>query len=179
MRPPDPLWIFGYGSLVWRPAFPFEEQRAARLDGWKRRFWQGSTDHRGVPGAPGRVVTLLEDEGEHCWGKVFRVAALDVEAVLERLDHREQGGYDRYVVEAAVEDGSSVQALMWVARHDNENYLGEAPLPDIARQVLASTGPSGPNDRYVLELDRSLREMGVDDPHVSELAKLVRGLRGS
>ena len=90
-----PLWIFGYGSLVWRPAFPFLEQRPALVHGFSRRFWQGSTDHRGVPGAPGRVVTLLSRPGSSCWGMAYRIEAGDAAAVFAQLDGREIGGYDR------------------------------------------------------------------------------------
>jgi len=74
----DPLWIFGYGSLVWRPSFPHRERRPAILSGFARRFWQGSTDHRGVPGAPGRVVTLVAEAGAECWGMVYAVAGREV-----------------------------------------------------------------------------------------------------
>jgi cation transport regulator ChaC len=69
----EALWIFGYGSLVWRPSFPFAERRGAWIDGFARRFWQGSTDHRGVPGAPGRVVTLEPDARARCFGVAYRV----------------------------------------------------------------------------------------------------------
>ena len=70
-----PLWLFGYGSLIWRPASPFVERRPASARGYARRFWQGSTDHRGVPEAPGRVVTLLPSAGDRCEGVAYRVPA--------------------------------------------------------------------------------------------------------
>lgn len=93
------IWIFGYGSLVWRPAFEHVERAPAVVRGWSRRFWQGSIDHRGVPEAPGRVVTLVRDATAVCHGMAFRVGAEHVEGVLASLDHRERGGYAREHVE--------------------------------------------------------------------------------
>ena len=169
-----PDWIFGYGSLVWRPDFPFEERLAASLRGWRRRFWQGSTDHRGVPGAPGRVATLERDEGSVCWGVAYRVADETRRRIYRDLDVREQGGYDLLVETVELVDGRTVTGATYIATPENPNYLGPASLRDIARQVRASTGPSGPNDEYVLQLEAVLRDMGVQDEHVFGLAEYVR-----
>ncbi len=170
------LWIFGYGSLVWRPAFPHEDRRPARLRGWLRRFWQGSTDHRGIPGAPGRVVTLLRDASAHTDGTAYLVAADRVDEVLGGLDFREKGGYRRHRVRLELRAPSEIvdDGLVYVATEANPNYLGPAPLDEIAATVIASTGPSGPNDEYVLELARALRAMGAEDEHVFELERRVR-----
>lgn len=167
------LWIFGYGSLVWRPDFPHVERRAGWIAGYARRFWQGSTDHRGVPGAPGRVVTLVPEPGARCWGVVYRVASRDRGAVLAGLDQRERGGFDRCEVRVHVAGEPPQEALVYVAGSENSNYLGPAPLDAIARQVRRSRGPSGENAEYVLRLAAALDEIGGEDPHVEALARLV------
>ena len=172
-----PCWIFGYGSLVWRPAFAAHEQCPARVRGWTRRFWQGSTDHRGLPGAPGRVVTLVPDPDAVCWGMAYRVELASLPDVLAALDVREQGGYSRHEVALELLDGAAgtapARGLMYVAEPGNPNYLGPAPLDAIAAQVRTSTGPSGPNLEYVLRLAAALRAMGADDAHVFELEELL------
>ena len=166
-------WIFGYGSLVWRPDFPHVDQRTGWIEGHVRRFWQGSTDHRGVPGAPGRVVTLVPEPGGRCWGLVYRVAPVERDAVLTRLDRRESGGFERDDVLVHTGGAVPVEALVYVAGPSNPNYLGPAPLDAIAGQVRAARGPSGANAEYVLQLAAALREIGGEDPHVEALARLV------
>jgi len=168
-------WIFGYGSLVWRAGFPYAERCPAWIRGYSRRFWQGSTDHRGVPGAPGRVVTLVRDPDAVCFGMAYRLRAGDLEHVLDHLDHRERGGYDRERVPLHFEASERPVVTAWLYRATpaNRNYLGPADLQAIAAQVRSARGPSGPNVEYVLELDRFLRHHRAEDTHVAELAQLL------
>jgi len=170
------LWIFGYGSLLWRPDFAHAEVRRGWIADWERRFWQGSMDHRGVPEAPGRVVTLISSPGAACWGRVYRVEAAQADATTEKLDWRERGGFRRLSLRVHLEHagGPSVEALTYVAESDNPNYLGPAPLDAIAAQVRGAHGPSGANIEYVQRLAESLRELRADDPHVFALDVLLR-----
>lgn len=169
-------WIFGYGSLVWRPDFPFSERRSGYIEGFVRRFWQGSTDHRGVPEAPGRVVTLVPEPGARCWGIVYRLAPADRDRVFGELDHREKGGYARS--EVTVQLGGParerVSAVLYMATAENPNYLGPAPVREIAEQVQRASGPSGSNVEYVLRLAGFLREVAAEEPHVYELERFLR-----
>tara|TARA_B100000700_G_scaffold276829_1_gene323718 strand:- start:9374 stop:9919 length:546 start_codon:yes stop_codon:yes gene_type:complete len=176
------VWVFGYGSLVWRPDFPFVDRRNATLNGWVRRFWQGSTDHRGIPGAPGRVVTLVKDKHAVCWGMAYLISAEDRDRVFGHLDYREKEGYSMNEVQISFPQstGGGVRSLVYIAGPENPNWLGDAPLAEIAAQVIESAGQSGRNTEYVLELARALRHMKAKDTHVFDLATLINasGLDG-
>ena len=109
------LWLFAYGSLIWKVDFAFLERRPASLPGWSRRFWQGSHDHRGTPQRPGRVVTLVADAAATCTGVAYRITP----AVFEHLDHREKNGYLRLALPIRLDDGNPAEALTYVADAGN------------------------------------------------------------
>jgi cation transport regulator ChaC len=168
------LWIFGYGSLLFRPDFPFERSAVATVAGLARRFHQGSPDHRGTPARLGRVVTLVREPGASTTGIAYEVRADDAESVLGALDLREQGGYERLEVDVVLADRGSLRATTWIAPPDNPFWLGDAPLEAIAEHVRDARGPSGTNLDYVLALDDKLKGLGIDDAHVAALAALAR-----
>lgn len=163
----DSVWLFGYGSLIFKADFPFIERRPASIKGWTRRFWQGSHDHRGTETAPGRVVTLAPEPGGRCHGMAYLVTPEE----FAHLDHREKNGYLRLATEMHFEDGDSAEGIVYIATHENEAYLGPASEHDIARQIAGARGPSGPNSEYLLELAQALRELGKPDPHVFEIER--------
>ena len=167
------MWIFGYGSLIWNPGFSYHDRRVPRLDNWVRRFWQGSTDHRGVPGRPGRVVTLISELAGDCWGVAYNCKKSGSQRVIEKLDLREKGGYHRESVKLNFIDGSTTEGLVYVAGPDNSDYLGPADEVDIVTQILLAQGPSGSNRAYLRNLANSLRSLGVSDPHVFSIESKV------
>lgn len=164
-----PTWVFGYGSLIWRQDFPYADSRRAFIDGWTRRFWQGSHDHRGVQSDPGRVVTLVDAPGARCYGRAFMVEP----DVFEHLDHREINGYERHRIDINFDDGKT-PGVVYRAALDNFAFLGDAPLDEMVAQIRRCAGRSGRNIDYVLELARSIRQLDVTDPHVFELEALIR-----
>ena len=176
------LWLFGYGSLIWRPDIDYIDRRPARVQGWSRRFWQGSHDHRGLPHAPGRVVTLIQEQNASCDGMAYLVDSAVAEETFSQLDHREKNGYERHQVSleflSSSSDREATEGVVYIAPVDNFAYLGPAPIAEIARQIHRSTGPSGHNVEYLLELADALRGLEAEDDHVFELEAAVRALSG-
>ena len=167
------VWLFGYGSLIWRPDFEFLSSRIAWVDGWSRRFWQGSHDHRGVPEAPGRVVTLIPEPGAQCGGMAFEIDAILANEIFSQLDYREKNGYVRCQSELLFEPGSdsgpSPEGIFYVADEGNPAFLGTASSAAIAKQISVSAGPSGSNTEYLINLAQAMRLHGIDDQHVFEI----------
>jgi cation transport regulator ChaC len=170
------LWLFGYGSLIYKAGFDYIERRPATITGWQRRFWQGSHDHRGTPDAPGRVATLVEAPGAVCAGMAYLITP----DLFGYLDHREKNGYLRFAADMIFDDGTHAQGLVYIATPQNEAWLGDAPASAIAHQIAHSQGPSGANRDYLLNLAEALRAMDAADPHVfdieAELRRIERGM---
>lgn len=159
----ESVWLFGYGSLIYKADFPYLQRKPACIWGWQRRFWQGSHDHRGTPDAPGRVATLVEVPGARCAGMAYEVTP----EVFEHLDHREKNGYLRVFTELEwLNADGKAEGLVYMASADNEAYLGPASEADIATHIARSEGPSGPNSEYLLKLAEALRELDEHDDHV-------------
>jgi cation transport regulator ChaC len=166
----DRTWVFGYGSLIYKVDFPYIEKEPASIRGWQRRFWQGSHDHRGTPCSPGRVVTLIPAPGAVCRGMAYLID----HDVFEHLDHREKNGYERHPLRVTLDESSQVvDGLIYVATKDNHAYLGPAELHEVASHISRSSGPSGSNTDYVLQLAHALRQLGDHDPHVYALEALL------
>ncbi|KAI9228120.1 MAG: ChaC-like protein [Piptocephalis tieghemiana] len=188
------MWIFGYGSLIWKIDFPIVEARPGYIKGHVRRFWQASTDHRGVPECPGRVVTLIPreqwmeipeegDERDETWGMAYKIADSEVDNVMTHLNYREKNGYTTHYVDVfqhEQEEPIVSKALVYIGTLENSEYIGPAPMDDMARQIFKAVGPSGPNRDYLFYLESALENLGEEagDAHVSQLASKVKALDG-
>lgn len=171
----DKVWLFGYGSLIWKADFDYIERRPARIFGWSRRFWQGSHDHRGRPGAPGRVATLIADPGALCAGMAYLITP----EVFDHLDRREKNGYLREIVTIEFSDGGNAQGLVYIAGPGNKAFLGAASEAEIARHIATAEGPSGLNRDYFFHLADALRRMCESDVHIDRIERELRRIAGA
>ncbi|KAJ4700657.1 Gamma-glutamylcyclotransferase [Melia azedarach] len=176
------MWVFGYGSLIWKTGFNFDERVVGFIKGYRRVFYQGSTDHRGTPEYPGRTATLEPAEGEVCWGVAYKISnEEDKEVALTYLEVREkqydQKAYVDFFTDTTATTPAISGVMVYIGSSDkklNKNYLGPASLEDIAKQIVHAEGPSGPNRDYLFQLELALLGLGCKDKHVIDLANEVR-----
>lgn len=164
------LWVFGYGSLMWRPGFPFVERHKAHLHGYHRALCIFSHVHRGTPDVPGLVLGL--DRGGRCRGVAFRIGPSRREATLAYLREREQATavYLERLVRVRLDDGREVRAVTYVADRRHPQYAGRLPIEDLLRLVHQGVGISGANPDYVRATHQHLIELGVGDRYLAGIA---------
>jgi len=169
------LWVFGYGSLIWRPGFEFVERVPARLIGEHRALCVYSFVHRGTPEKPGLVLGL--DRGGACRGVAFRVAENDRAATIAYLRAREQVTSVYREVTRSVwlenEARQRVSALVYVVDRGHVQYAGRLSMAEQLRHVLQGHGQSGGNRDYVLTTVKAIEAEGFRDQQLHQLALML------
>ncbi|MEM8753749.1 MAG: gamma-glutamylcyclotransferase [Pseudomonadota bacterium] len=169
------LWVFAYGSLMWKPGFAYAERRRARLPGFARRFCLDSITYRGTPDYPGLVLALDEAAEGWCEGVAYRAPPEARGAVHEYLRARELVTYsylERFLP-IELEDGRGVDALAYVMDRSHAQYRGGLS-PDQQAEVIANAaGPAGSNLEYFRNTVAHLVEIGAEDDELSRLGELV------
>jgi cation transport protein ChaC len=167
-------WVFGYGSLMWRPGFPFLETAHARVHGYHRSLCVYSHVHRGTPERPGLVLGL--DRGGACRGVAYRVDDRHWDETVAYLRVREQttGVYLETCLNMVFPDGRQRQGLAYIIDRNHFQYAGRLTVDDMVRHVVGGVGQSGPNPEYVLNTHAHLQELGVRDALLSELSARLR-----
>jgi len=173
--PPGDLWVFGYGSLMWRPGFEPAERHAARLHGYHRALCVWSWVYRGTRHRPGLVLAL--DQGGCCLGRAFRVRAPDKHAVADYLYQREliTAVYVPMLREVRLASGASVTALTFRADRAHPQYAGRLSPAEAAATVARARGRTGHNREYVAKTVAHLEEMRIRDEFLERVMDLCDG----
>lgn len=173
----EDFWVFGYGSLMWRPGFAYRGVRRAVLGGYHRSFCVYSHHYRGTPAAPGLVLGL--DPGGSCEGLAFRVAADEAADVKAYLDERELVSYAYRPLTLPVTTAEGeVMAYTFVADPGHRLYAGKLGLEEAAQTIMRAQGVAGLNREYLINTVRSLERHGFVEPELHALLKRVEHLTG-
>ena len=173
------MWIFGYGSLVWKVDFPYEKKIPVFIKNFVRRFWQLSTDHRGTVEQPGLVATLVPlvewrqfyshldphqaQDDDQIWGIAYKIADHEVDRVKEHLDFREKDGYSTVYTKVYDPLGPfsdlgdllptiDEDVLVYIGTSENPNFMGPRPLEELLDIISTRSGPSGSNRECMILL---------------------------
>ncbi|WP_210396649.1 gamma-glutamylcyclotransferase [Motiliproteus sediminis] len=168
--PPGPLWVFAYGSLLWRPEFEYQQRLPARLFGYHRSLCVWSHVHRGTPQQPGMVLGL--DRGGSCCGCLYQVDADHKHAVAEYLYAREMPTriYRARIHPVYPAGQPAVAALTFVVDRRDRQYVGALSPDEAAHHVAAARGMSGSSRDYLLHTLEHLQHLGLRDRHLEAIA---------
>ena len=169
---PRPLWIFGYGSLMWDPGFPFSEVRPALLRGYHRAFCVYSVVYRGTPERPGLVVGL--DHGGSCRGRAYRVSADKAAGTIAYLDAREMVTKVYRPRSLRVRIASNyVSAYTYVVDREHDQYARGLTTERVIEIIRHGVGCSGDNRTYLRNTVLHLDQLGVGDGPLHRLLDKV------
>ncbi len=168
----DDLWVFGYGSLIWKPDFEFAERRPAKVHGWHRALKMWSRINRGTPEQPGLVFGLLS--GGSCQGMVFRIQRQSGREVLTRLWGREMitGVYDPKWLICHTSHGP-VRALAFTLSRQSPSHTGTLTEDEYRRIFAQATGIYGTTLEYAHKTLEELRRMKIRDRALERLLRLM------
>ena len=169
----EDLWIFGYGSLIWKPDFDYAERRPAKVHGWHRALKMWSRINRGTPECPGLVFGMLS--GGSCQGMVFRIARQEGAQTLTRLWQREMAMavYDPRWLTCHTTHGP-VKALAFTLSRKSPNHTGVLSEAEYRRIFQDACGIYGTTLDYAARTLEELGRMNIRDRHLERLLKLVR-----
>lgn len=169
------FWVFGYGSLMWRPGFAHVETRRARLHGFRRALCVRSFVHRGTPSRPGLVLGL--DRGGSCIGLAFRVPGDLGGEVMAYLRERElvTNVYKERELPLTLADGTRATGVCYIVDRAHAQYAGSLHADEAALAVSGAVGQSGPNEEYVLNTVAHLKALGIRDHWLEEVARRLEG----
>lgn len=173
LPPGRDIWVFGYGSLIWRPEFDYVERRYALLYGYHRSLCLWSRVNRGTPERPGLVFAL--DSGGSCRGVGFRLAHQEAPQIMEALWQREMpsGAYIPRWLNCRTDEGN-ITALAFTMDRNTPAYVPELPKEQLLHIVRNAHGIYGPCIDYVLETADALQQHGIVDKRLSALANSLR-----
>ncbi len=162
------VWVFGYGSLIWNPAFHYTEHRLARIYGYHRHYCLWTHKGRGSPERPGLVLGL--DRGGSCRGVVFRIAAEAVEEETSIIWKREMvaSSYKPSWVSART-DAGAVRAMAFVMDHSHGRYAGRLPHDHVVDTLAQAVGELGSSAEYLFSTADHLAQLGIEDKQLTRL----------